>query len=269
VQGEFNMDLISFLIAFLVIAQLLIVTFLLILWKKYQTSLDTNQNTNEHERIYVEIQALEDRLKEKIDFVVNLLGTQKILIPQLYEKPDGSALANKVQDKGKEESDLGKGEHGQIAPIEVKTPIYANPSQKLLESLLNGHDFLQLTWQDLNGSFKRCSNDLIRFLTENGLPKPDIEPYPLLQDYNWPHWKFLIIQVQDSSASNVRYVIPQNFDKYDPAWHNHLFDIRSATTNPDKHIKELHRCATISSSGAIDGYISKSIVEGRGIISLA
>lgn len=256
------MDIQSFLLGGILLIQIVSLFLLFLQW-------DRSRNFNEkdrklHEYLNKTLQDLESRLINKIDYLININNLQNKFIPEVYKKPVENKNESSVDDTKK----LDDGDES-VGYNDAVTGTYAlGNNEGTLDDLLNNDEFFNNYWQNLNGSFLKCKNELAKFITDNGHPQPEIEPYPALGDLNQSHWKFLVVQVQNPSSDSKRFLVPQCYDRYEVVRHAHLFDVMGTTSNPNKFIKKLHQCAILKSSGALEGHIDKSLVEKKGSISL-
>ena len=74
----------------------------------------------------------------------------------------------------------------------------------------------------------------------------------------------MIVQAQNWRAEGKRFVIPRNYDRYDPLWHEHLFTLRGNTNKPDNYINGLAQCAMLK-NGELSGNIDKKLVDIAGL----
>lgn len=135
-----------------------------------------------------------------------------------------------------------------------------------LEVLLNHPDFLSSVWQNMDGAFDIASGHLLRYLSEKGIPEPQIEAFPPLPDGNPNHWIFAVVQGRDHGPEVRRILIPRNFSRYDPALHDHIFEVRGKRPTLDNYIREMQRCALLKPKGELKGFIERELVETPGVL---
>jgi hypothetical protein len=240
----------------------------IMLWKKLSSMSPQDNQVVQTSNRNIELEALESRMNDKIASMERLINSQSTLISVISNNLHISSQKEIVT--GEEEGDKTPVDQGQtriISNIDVSPHIAPEDAEKKLDNLLNGADFTERIWQQFSRPFNLCAEKLIAYLGENGLPMPRIEPYPALQDNNPNFWTFMIVQALNWRAEGKRFLIPRNFDRYDPLWHAHLFEIRGNTNKPDNYINGLVRCAVLK-NGILTGYIDKKLVETKGIIKM-
>jgi len=236
---------------------------------------EANNKTNQpiYSDLHSELNLLESRINNQIDLMMNTINSQSTLISSISNRVDNIMVIEPGTQKDVVENTVDN-EHTIIAePPEETTDnriqswVSTVDVDKKLDSLLNGTDFTETIWKHFSGPFDFCAEKLVKYLGEHCIPLPRIEPYPTLKDNNPNFWTFIIIQAQNWKDEGRRFVIPRNFDRYDPLWHKHLFEVRGNVNKPDSFIKGLVRCAMLM-NGNLSGNIDNRLVELKGIITV-
>jgi len=262
------MDCQFFSLFLLAASFILLGTCTIMLWKKLRTMSARDNQAVQTSSSHLQLEELESRMNDKIVSMERLINSQSTLISVISNNLRIGSQKEVVP--GKEEGDKTREDQGQtgtISNINVIPHIAPEDAEKKLDNLLNGADFTERIWQQFSKPFNICAEKLISYLGENGLPMPRLEPYPALQEDNPNFWTFMIVQALNWRAEGKRFLIPRNFDRYDPLWHEHLFEIRGNTNKPDNYINGLVRCAALK-NGILTGNIDKKLVETKGIIAV-
>lgn len=137
--------------------------------------------------------------------------------------------------------------------------------ERRLAQLLDSSAFLDGIWPDLNGSYEDAVRRFLRYLTEEGLPEPVVEPVPSLGAATSNHWLFLVVSYRNPQAASRRFLIPCNYSRYDPLIHDHLFQVLGAGGSVDSFVRELRRCSLLEAHGELQGFIPKNLVVKKGV----
>lgn len=262
------MELQTILVLVGLLSQIAVGILLFLIWKRTSSKPDTNPEAEN--RLLDEVRAhlnrasnkfeiIENRLLDRVESVKDLIRLQNSYPSFPLERPETTSRAEVFEENNS----------GRISQVNITPRVPSNDFEARLQDLLNGSDFRQDFWQNqMSRRVDECQNELIKFLAEHGQPEPEFQIYPPLQDNNPHHWRFLILQTRGTSPTKRRFVIPRHYDRFDPSWHSHLFQVHGSSNKPENFILELHRCAILSSGKELSGYISKSLVEKQGIISL-
>lgn len=140
----------------------------------------------------------------------------------------------------------------------------AMTAERRLALLLGSSDFLQRVWPDMTGPYEVAVTRLSRYLAEDGLPEPSIEPFPPNEIGASSHWLFMTVSYRDPQMECRRFLIPCNYSRYDPLMHDHLFQVLGAGGSVDYFIRELRQCALLEANGDLQGFIPKALVVRKG-----
>ena len=215
------------------------------------------------DRLGEELIVLERKIDGKFDLLVGQITSQAGW---------GSGLTNLAEAlKQRTAEPAGQRESKEEAPERSITPwpadvepvsSFARPTPRI-EALLGHPDFLSGVWTGMDGDFHTASGYLLRYLSEKGVPEPRVEAFPPMIEGNPNHWIFLVVDV---SARGHRILIPRNFSRYDPALHDHLFEVRGKQATLDNFIRELQKCALLGATGELQGFIDRDLVEEKGAV---
>lgn len=164
------------------------------------------------------------------------------------------------------------GAEQEVPPVSVSWPPDPESSGQgqsappRIEALLSRPDFLSTVWQDMDGAFDVASGHLLHYLSEHGVAEPHIEAFPPLMHDNPNHWIFAVVQSRDGRSEGHRILIPRNFSRYDPAIHDHLFEVRGKRPTLDNYLREIQKCALLKSMGELKGFIARELVEQKGVV---
>ena len=272
------MEVHAILMALMFLLQMAIGALIFRLWKRVNARQDSTQEPGPilleelqayQRSISAKIDMFAERMTNKLDSIKDIIGVQNGFISSLlsarYEEKRSTGVK---EDELAEEIDEGNHLWNQV---KITPVVRSEGHERRLADLLSSSEFLENFWHSqMYKPADESRDQLIRFLVEKGQPEPEIEVYPPLQDENPNHWHFIIIQVRGHGgfSEKKRFVIPRHFDRFDPLWHSHLFDVRGRSTTPENFVTALHRCAMLNSSKDLTGYIDKTLVEKKGIISL-
>lgn len=271
------MELQTILVLVVLLSQIAVGILVFLLWKRTSSKPDTNTEAENHlwdevrahlNRTSNKLEVIENRLLDKVESVKDLLRLQSSY-PSFPSERREEMRETTARTKEFVENDFEENNFGRTPPVNITPRVRNDGSEARLQDLLNGSEFLQNFWQNrMSRRVDECQNELIKFLAEHGQPEPEFEIYPPLQDNNPHHWHFLILQTRGTARDKKRFLIPRNYDRFDPLRHSHLFQVRGSSNKPENYILELHRCAILNSGKELSGYIDKSLVEKQGIISL-
>jgi hypothetical protein len=149
----------------------------------------------------------------------------------------------------------------QVPQLEEEATLTA---ERRLARLLDSSGFLQGVWPDMNGPHEEAAQKLRRYLAEDGLSEPIVQPFPSLGAGASNHWLFLAVSYRAPQADCRRFLIPCNYSRYDPLVHDHLFQVLGAGGSVDYFVRELRRCALLEANGELEGFIPKSLVVKKG-----
>jgi len=271
------MDLQIFTLLVVTIGIIFITICLILFWGKVK-EINNKVNQTTANDYHQNLDNIELRVDNKLNLMMNMINSQSSLISSFSNRINHFNVVSKdfekkplepTEDKFSKEISQNPSKELFIKEDNDNETTMLNPEvvEKKLDSLLNGTDFTESIWQQFSKPFDVCVDMLIKYLGEHGMPMPRIQPYPAIKDNNPNFWTFMIIQAQNWKDEGRRFVIPRNFDRYDPLWHKHLFDVRGNVNKPDSYINGLVRCAIII-NGNLSGSIDKRLVEEKGIISV-
>ncbi|MCP4146208.1 MAG: hypothetical protein GY757_00525, partial [bacterium] len=208
---------------------------------------------------------------KKIDFLLKLVNSQSNLL-SVISNSLGSYADTELQDKtgansADEDTQNNDNTPGTPSVIGITPNFTPVDVEKKLNKLLNGAEFTGNIWQQFSKPFNVCMDSLVKYLGENGVPMPRINPYPALKENNPNFWRFMIVQPHNGQTGGKRFLIPRNYDHYDPLWYEHLFKIKGNLNKPDNFIKGMVNCVILK-NGELTGYIDKKLVEMKGTISV-
>lgn len=254
-------------LVFIIIGFVIVFVFLTFLWKKVVNEKENQGSPYDNN----ELKILESLMKDRIDMVIRILNSQTTLITAISSslgtiRKNEDTFEKKPVKTSEEEIKIDNEALSKDPGNDVIPRLTPEDAEIKLESLLNGTDFTVSIWQQFSKPFDICAHLLVMYLAENGLPSPRIEPYPPMQDNNPNFWKFMIVAL-NWKADGKRFVIPRNYERYDPLWHEHLFNVRGNVNKPDNYINGLVRCAELK-NGELSGYIDKKLLEREGIIEV-
>lgn len=223
-----------------------------------------------------DIENLKLSIDGNLNRMMNIIDSQNSLIKtisNLYENFKRVEIASEkeLMNISKSINEASKQKNLEVTvesiPMAIIPTITNEELEKKLDSLLNSADFTESIWHHFSRPFDVCVDMLITHLGEHGIPMPKIEAFPNIKDNNPNFWTFMIVHIQNWKDVGRQFIIPRNFDRYDPLWHKHLFEVRGNVNRADNYIKGLVRCAIIM-NGDLSGNIDKRLVELKGIISV-
>lgn len=268
------MELQTILVLAVLLSQIATGILVFLLWKK--TNSKPAFNPEAENRLWDEFRANFNRAFNKLDIIETRLLDRVESIKELIRLQNDNASIRREDMRGVRtvtqglaDNEFEENTFGRTPSVNIRPRVPSDDFQARLEDLLNGSEFLQNFWPNkMSRRVDECQSELIKFLAEHGQPEPEFEIYPRLQDNNPHHWHFLILQTLGAARDKKRFLIPRNYDRFDPQRHSHLFQVRGSSNKPENFVLELHRCAILSSGKELSGYIDKSLVEKQGIISL-
>jgi hypothetical protein len=135
-----------------------------------------------------------------------------------------------------------------------------------LDLLLSSPDFRNGVWPRMDGPFNVAAAHLLGYLSGKGVAEPDLEPHPPVGPDYENHWEFMVVWPQDGGDGASRFLIPRNYSRYDPAVHDHLFQVLGGGASLENYIRELRRCALLRGTGPLEEFISPKLVDERGVL---
>jgi hypothetical protein len=143
---------------------------------------------------------------------------------------------------------------------------YEDPyDEQQLESLLGSPEFRDGVWPRMDGTFQMASAHLCGFLASQGFPEPGVEPHPPLVRGEGNHWDFLVVRARRAGEEGRRFLVPRNYSRYDPAMHDHLFDVLGRGASLESFVRELRRCAVLRGSGDLGELIRPELLARKGV----
>jgi|GEM_PF-6860015 len=271
------MELQTILVLVVLLSQIAVGLLVFLVWKRSNGKPDADAEAGNHlrdelrdnlNRTSNKLDIIENRVLDRVESIKDLMRLQSGFTSYFPERRE-EMRETAARTKEFVENDFEENNFGRTPPVNIIPRVPSDNLEARLHDLLNGSEFLQNFWQNrMSRRVDECQNDLVKFLAEHGQPEPEFEIYPPLQDNNPHHWHFLILQTRGTARDKKRFLIPRNYDRFDPSRHSHLFQVRGPSNKPDNFILELHRCAILNSGKELSGYIDKSLVEKQGIISL-
>jgi hypothetical protein len=76
----------------------------------------------------------------------------------------------------------------------------------------------------------------------------------------------MVLGSRDGDDGIVRFLIPRNYSRYDPAMHDHLFKVMGGGESLENFIRELRQCAVLRGSGPLEEFIPPKLVERKGVL---
>lgn len=245
----------------------------IMLWNKVRTIAAKNDQAVLTSNQHLELEVVESRMNDKIAHLERLLNSQSTLISIISTNLSICGIEETVVEKKSTEKEstgqeITKGEENSvITSPDVISRVRYEDAEKKLESLLNDANFTKDIWPQFSESFYICAEKLVSYLSQHGLSTPRIDAYPPLKENNPNFWTFMVVQAMTWRSDGKQFVIPRNYVRYDPLWHQHTFEVRGNTNKADNFINGLVRCAMLK-SGMLTGNIDKSMVDLKGIISV-
>lgn len=154
-----------------------------------------------------------------------------------------------------------------VAPLPVFPPSASEAQGRKrggLRLVLDSPDFLDAAWPHLDGPFETARARVLDHLIREGLEPPRVVAHPPVDPETSNHWLFLV--VQGHAEGGERFLIPRTFSRYDPAVHDHLFEVPGRVDSLDHYVRRCRKVAVLQPAGDLQGFIDRRLVERRGEI---
>ena len=229
---------------------------LILLWRRSGPSSEKSEES--FKRM---LQGEMDRFERYLDGKVDLLLAH---LADLQAPDSGSQEEASGQDEGPATEDLADWRPPQNLRPRAPGRSADLSEAELLDILLSDQDFTSGIWPRMDGEYQVATAHLLGFLSGQGVAEPGVEPHPPTAFEDGNHWDFLVVWSEDAGGDGCRFLIPRNYSRYDPALHDHLFQVRGGGPGLDNFIQELRQCAVLRGSGPIEGLIRSELVERKG-----